>query len=493
MSAIRKGILCIMLLACALCMKAQMPIRIYANKAVEPDSADVAYHSRKHFWRASAEVVGFNTGLWAFDRYVQKGDFAYISWNSIKENFKHGFIWDNDNLGTNMFLHPYNGNLFYNAARSNGFNYWQSGMFAVAGSAMWEMFMECEYPSTNDIISTPVGGMCIGEVCYRVSDALTDDRATGFSRAGREIAAFIVSPMRGITRLVTGDAWHHRLTSGRQFGQPNIALELSVGANVLDFHHDDASTKFGGVVNINIEYGDRFEVQSKKPYDYFTVSASLNLMSRQPLLRHFEIRGRLLAREFLEEKDQHLSVGLFQHFDFFDSDSIRGGAVPYKLGVPASFGAGVYFRDIERHKLVLDAYAHVNAVLLGGIVSDHYRLDQRNYNLASGFSIKAGANLVFDRNKWAISAKHEYYRLFTWKGYAPDVSLESTDYRTLNAMGDDSAASFGVTTLRGDFRIAHNTYITLNLEHYFRSTHYKYFPHVRSTSLGAQLMLTLKL
>lgn len=353
--------------------------------------------------------------------------------------------------------------------------------------------MECEYPSTNDIISTPIGGMCIGEVCYRVSDALIDDRATGFDRAGREIAAFIISPMRGVTRLLTGDAWRHRLTPGRQFGQPNIAVEISVGANVLDFHHDDAKTKFGGVVNINVEYGDRFEVQSKKPYDYFTMSASLNMMSKQPLLRHFEIRGRLLAREFLEEKDQHLSVGLFQHFDFFDSDSISGGAVPYKLGVPASFGAGVYFRDVERRKFVLDAYGHFNAVILGGIVSDHYRLDQRNYNLASGFSVKAGVNLVFDRNKWAISAQHELYRLYTWKGYAPEVNLARTDYRTLDAMGDDSAATFGVTKLRGDLRIAHNTYLSLNLEHYFRSTHYKYFPHVRSTSLAAQLMLTLKI
>ncbi len=493
MKAIRISILLTLLLSSALCLKAQMPIRVYANQAIAPDSVDLAYYGKKHFFRAAGEVVGFNTGLWAFDRYVQKGDFAYISWNSIKQNFRHGFIWDNDALGTNMFLHPYNGNLYYNAARSNGFNYWQSGLFAVAGSAMWEMFMECEYPSTNDVICTPIGGMCIGEVCYRMSDALLDDRATGFDRAGREIAAFFVSPMRGITRVITGDAWRHRLTSGRQFGYPNIALELSFGANVLDFHHDGARTKVGGVVNIDLEYGDRFEIESKKPYDYFTMSASLSMMSHQPLLRHFEIRGGVLAREFLEEKDQHLSVGLFQHFDFFDSDSISGGAVPYKLGVPASFGAGVYYRDIERHNMVFDAYAHVNAVLLGGIVSDHYRLDCRNYNLASGFSVKAGVNLVGGHDKWAISAQHELYRMYTWKGYAPTVNLARTNYRTLDAMGDDSNATFGVTKLRGDLRIARNTYVSLNLEHYFRSTHYKYFPHVSSTSLSAQLMLTVKL
>lgn len=29
---------------------------------------------------------------------------------------------------------------------------------------MWELFMECEYPSTNDIIATPIGGAALGEV-----------------------------------------------------------------------------------------------------------------------------------------------------------------------------------------------------------------------------------------------------------------------------------------------------------------------------------------
>ena len=105
-----------------------------------------------------------------------KGDFAYISLNTIKENFKHGFIRDNDKLGTNTFLHPYNGNLYFNAARANGFNLRQSELFAIAGSAMWEMFMENEYPSTNDIIATPIGGAALGEVLYRpLTPFLTTD------------------------------------------------------------------------------------------------------------------------------------------------------------------------------------------------------------------------------------------------------------------------------------------------------------------------------
>ena len=67
-----------------------VPYRHIVSIPVLPDSADVRLHERKAFWRAGAETFGFNMGLWAFDRYVLKGHYAYISWNTIKENFKHG-------------------------------------------------------------------------------------------------------------------------------------------------------------------------------------------------------------------------------------------------------------------------------------------------------------------------------------------------------------------------------------------------------------------
>ncbi|MCC8197124.1 MAG: DUF3943 domain-containing protein [Tannerellaceae bacterium] len=130
-----------------------------------PDSADIHhYSSSKKGFQAGTTVFGINMDVWIFDRFIQKGDFAYINGHIIKENFRHGFIWDNDRMGTNMFLHPYHGSLYYNTARSNGYNYWQSGLFSLAGSTMWELFMECEYPSTNDIIATPLGGIALGEV-----------------------------------------------------------------------------------------------------------------------------------------------------------------------------------------------------------------------------------------------------------------------------------------------------------------------------------------
>ena len=174
-------------------LSAQIGYRHNVVPSALPDSLDLAYYVKKYFGRSATTVVGLNLGVWAFDRYVRNQDYAYISLNTMKENLKHGFVWDNDNLGTNMFFHPYHGNLYFNAARSNGYNYWQSGLFALGGSAMWELFMESEYPSTNDIVATPIGGMALGETFYRTSDLILDDRAMGSERVGREIAAFIIS------------------------------------------------------------------------------------------------------------------------------------------------------------------------------------------------------------------------------------------------------------------------------------------------------------
>ena len=485
-------LLCIM--ACAVMRGyGQIPIRFHTIEQIPPDSVDVARTNKRHFWRAAAEVAGFNIGLWAFDRYIQKGDFAYISLNTIKENFKHGFIWDNDKLGTNTFLHPYNGNLYFNAARANGFNFWQSELFAIAGSAMWEMFMENEYPSTNDIIATPIGGAALGEVLYRASDAVLDDRLTGSDRFGRELASFILSPMHGLNRIITGDAWKVRQTRGRRFGTPNFAISVSAGYKILIYQGQWQNIHQGVAAEIDLEYGDRFEVKSTKPYDYFTFKAQLQGLKTQPILTQIELKGRLLAREIFDNYRSQGSIGLYQHFDFYDSDTIdQVEKVPFKLGVPACLGAGFMFKDVERSKWVFDCYAHANGIILGSILSDHYQTDERNYNWASGFSIKGGFNLVFAKNKFALSVSHNFFRLFSWRGYRYGTNLKTVDFRTLNVQGDASVASLNMTEARIDWKIWKKIYGTLLFTNYVRSSHYRDYKHVRSTSNSFQLMLSYK-
>lgn len=474
---------------------AQFGYRHNVVPQISPDSVDLAYYGKKKFWQGSATVVGLNMGVWAFDRYIVEGDFAYISMNSIKENFKHGFIWDNDYLGTNMFLHPYHGNLYFNAGRSNGYNYWQSGLFAFGGSAMWELFMECEYPSTNDIIATPIGGMAIGEVFYRASDLILDDRATGGERIGREIGAFVVSPMRGLTRIINGDAWRKRSTSGRQFGIPNMTLAISVGARNIKYRGDIFDKGVGLTSQIDIEYGDRFSPDGNKPFDFFTLRSAISIMSGQPILGQLNIKGRLLNRGLIDKKNTQLNIGMYQHYDFYDSDTIseETDRIPYKFATPASVGVGMQLQQLNVGNWDFSAEAHANGIIMGGVLSDHYQLKNRNYNVASGFGTKVNLNALLNKNQFSATLSHEFYRMFTWNGYDPGADLTTfteEQIKTLDAQGDESQATMHISELRLDYRLAKRWFLTGSIQYFRRDTNYRYHKDVNSKSTSARLMAT---
>ena len=476
-------------------LPAQVGYRRPLVPSLPPDSVDLAYYGKKRLGQSVASVLGVNTIIWSFNRFVMKEDFAYINRHTIRENFKHGFVWDNDNLDTNMFFHPYHGNLYFNAARSNGYGFWQSGLFALGGSALWELFMENEYPSTNDIIATPIGGMALGETLYRTSDLILDDRTTGRERLGREIASFFVSPMRGLTRIISGDAWRHRSTSRRQFGIPDLCVAFSVGARALEFKDDILDGGMGIASEIDIEYGDRFSTEHEKPYDFFSMRVGLNLQKSQPVLGQVNLVGRLLNRGIVEKSDMILNAGVYQYFDFYDSNVISdvSPVVPYKIAIPASVGGGLQFQKQKIGNWDLSASLHGNGILMGAVLSDHYRLANRNYNIASGFGTKSQLAALYKESKFSVSLSHEFYRFFTWDGYDKNVDWASVDPKTLDAQGDESQSSVHVSELRLDYRLMKRMYLTGSFMHFHRDTNYRYYPHVKSSTTSTRLMLTFVL
>lgn len=462
-------------------------------KSAPPDSVDIAYYSKKNWKIATGQIVGLNMGIWAINRYIDKQDFAYIDLNTIEANLKKGFVWDNDQMATNMFGHPYHGNLYYNAARSNGYSFWESGAFALGGSAMWELFLENEYPSINDIIATPVGGLAIGEVLFTTSDLILDDRTTGSERVGREVAAFIVAPTRGLTRIITGDAWKKRRTSGRQYGIPEIKIGISSGIRTLTLRNDSWSKDIIWTTNINIEYGDRFDTEKKIPYDYFTLSASLNAHSSQPILGKFNLTARLHGAELMDNEKDYLNIGLYQHFLYYDSDTISSGSgrIPYRFSSPASFGGGLIYKSKRSKLWSFDAYAHLNAILLGATLSDHYKVDMRNYNMGSGFGWHAGFNLGY-KTILKLSGRYEAYHIFTWEGYPAGINWETVEPKQFSVQGDKSQAMLHAISIRADIKLLKEMYFTAMYYLYSRNTHYSQYKDIKIHAEEGAVMLTYK-
>lgn len=306
---------------------------------------------KKHPWRAAAETFGMNVGVWAFDRYVMNEDFAKISIGSIRRNIKHGFVWDNDQFSTNLFAHPYHGNLYFNAARSNGLTFWESAPYAFAGSLMWEIAAEVEPPAINDLMATTLGGIALGEVTHRMSSLVLDDSKRGFSRFTREFLGTLICPMRGLNRMITGEMWKVKRSHYKYHDYDRIPVHFSIGAG--DRYLADDNYLFRGEHNpyleFRVQYGDAFDKVNDGPYDYFTARATFGLSGNQPLISQINLMGKLWGVPLKTTTGMEMMFGIFQHFNYFDSEEVIDGSgrIPYKISEAASVGPGMIINSPE--------------------------------------------------------------------------------------------------------------------------------------------------
>ena len=204
-------------------------------------------------------------------------------------------------------------------------------------------------------------------------------------------------------------------------------------------------------------------------------------MKTQPLLSRIEIIGRLLSKELIDNRKFNLSVGLFQHFDFFDSDTISHYSpndlehcvVPYKLGAPACVGVGSVFR-FQGDRIRLTATGHLNGVLLGGILSDYYRYYHRNYNWASGFSIKLGAKGYCLQDRLSFAVNYRFYRFYTKNALGSDVDWSETPGgKPVNVNGDESIGSFYHFEGQLNYKLLKSLFFTVRFDIFKRDTRYQ--------------------
>ena len=165
------------------------------------------YPTDKRFAAAALEVAALDLVPWVLDRYLAKESWAYISAATVRYNVQTGFTWDNDPFSGNQASHSYHGSVYFNAARTNGFSFWESAPFAFTGSFLWEMFLENQPASINDLVNTTLGGMVWGEGEYRLANMVLDNTASGFERFLREAGGLVLNPMSGFNRLIRGEMW----------------------------------------------------------------------------------------------------------------------------------------------------------------------------------------------------------------------------------------------------------------------------------------------
>jgi hypothetical protein len=370
------------------------------NKYGDLLNDDTAYNKKYRLWKPIVEVAAANVFVWSIDRFGSNADFSKIGPDTWKYNLQKGWEWDVDRFGINFIGHPYSGTISFNAGRSNGYNYFQSFSFAVGGSLMWEYFGENTRPSYNDIINTPVNGAFLGEILYRLSSNILDDRTKGIQRFSRELLAGLIDPMRGVNRILQGKSF--RKTNKEVYQKEPLNISLYAGIHKIN----DANNKVFGsgansnMINIQFDYGNPFEKRSRKPFDFFKLRTEFDFGVGRKILSNITGYGILVGKNISHGKHSML-LGAFQYSDYWDNKTFELGAI--------GFGGGVFSKLPFGKNSALYTNIHLAAIPFAGN-STRFGPDTlqfRDYNFGDGLEAKFESTINI--GKWATASMIYYY------------------------------------------------------------------------------------
>jgi hypothetical protein len=372
---------------------------VTATPGPAPQDDAVFCCDRTHFWPTMGEVGILLVVPWFFNRHVSDDSTALVTFDSWKRNVVQGMEWDRDAFQTNMWAHPYHGAMYFNSARGNGYDFWQSSAFSWGGSFLWEMFGEANRPAINDWMATALGGVALGESLHRFSTMIWDNRATGVSRSLREFGGFLVNPMGGFNRLVRGEWTKVGENPDDRFPKTSAgALRLGY-RNVGDGGRAQPSQ--GGFFSFDYLYGDAF-TDFGKPFDAFEFTAQVYGNNEKQNIGLAHLTASLYGAELKRtEKADHV-FHFAQHFDYVNIETLETGG--------SSLSATFLSRWQLSESWNLHTRFEPSALLIWGVNSEYSDFTLRDYDFGSGAGLRAHVTL---RNASGANVGLSY--LFFWQ------------------------------------------------------------------------------
>lgn len=378
----------------------------------------------KKFGLAVAEIGMIWVVPWFVNRYIMDETWANVGPDVWWKNLTNPWVFDEDHFVTNQFAHPYHGSFYYNSARSNGYDFWASSGFAAFGAWGWEIFGEDNPPAINDLISTSVGGIAVGEASYRLAQMVTDNTATGAERTWREIAGFFVAPMVGFNRLIRGDM-------SRRFENPpgrmpsRFALIASGGGQAVrsDIPNDLGVQETGQVVaSVEMVYGNPFVDTIIKPFSTFR--AVIDIASNNDfVIQRLNYEGTLFGTRRSSETEQgsHFFMAT-QRYLYFKNPAFEFG------GVALNGKYGKIF--VHSNKWATMVETGPGWVMLGAVPSTIHYEEGRDYDFTTGAAMMLEGSLMYrGRPLLRLGGTSSY--LFTIDG-AADSHLLNVGTATVN-------------------------------------------------------------
>ena len=348
----------------------------------------------KRFWAGLGELMLVQAIPWGFTYFVRDGEWSRISPDTWITNLKFAWQWDNNKFANNQFAHPYHGSLYFNAGRTNGYNFWASLPWAFGGSLMWEEFGEVWAPAPNDFFNTSLGGITLGEILFRFSSLTLDNTATGTSRAVREVGATLINPVRGFNRLVRGEM--SEISANPPDWRPTkLQASMDVGyrrfsttGNVTD---PDALDQ--AFVRFNVLYGDQMTDLNKAPFSAFQLQGTLATRSdTRGAIADLLVRGGLGARSLGDST--RLQLAGFMTYDYISNEVIDFGG--------QGFMGGIIAQSDRAKKVLLHGEALARFMPIAAIRSDYFvTAEGRDYDYGVGIGARLNGSAVYNGVGWA--------------------------------------------------------------------------------------------
>jgi hypothetical protein len=386
---------------------------------------------RRSFWVPAAEIAVVMGGMLAWNQYVGDAEWMNITWDTVGQNLRSPWVFDDDQYWINQFGHPYMGTWSFTAARSAGLGFWESVPYALLTSTAWEVVGETELPSLNDQVTTVIGGIVLGEVFFRSIGMMR--QKPGF---WRELGAGLLSPMASFNRAVLGN-WEE---------PPTNPTEMVAWVGALAFAKDrDADPLLGeGAtldVGLRLVYGPAGDPDTRleRPFDHFELTASYGAYADP--VASLLARGLVLGATSAGSRQRGL-WGIFLGYDLLTPGHFRVSTVHVGLGTANRF--------LVAGPLSLDLDVVVSGVPLGAAGSEYAGPDGkgRDYHMGGGVQGVLDARLrVAERA--VVGAGVRQYLVVGAKG---SVGQERITYLTgtalLRLVGPHAVGAEAVLTTR---------------------------------------------
>ncbi|MCD0488070.1 DUF3943 domain-containing protein [Pedobacter sp. MC2016-14] len=407
-------------------------------------STDTTFVPKKRFGRAVTELFVVQLIPWSYNKFVTKADFATLDIKSIGNNLNpKNWEWDDNSFKTNQFGHPYHGNLYYSSFRTNGHKFWQSVPAAFAGSFLWEVAAERNKFAPNDFINTSLGGITLGEMTYRLSRKIVNNRSRGAKRQVQEVFGLLVNPLNGMNRLINGE-W------GRIHGLVDTANKLTAYLNIGSRHfnvktyQENLRGKAEIYLRLRLLYGEKFK-ETNSPFDHFSAIIEMG-GGDSTYVNNLQVSGALKTWPMeVEGSAKHLYT-ITMNYDFIKNNAFQYGGQSFSFKLISNWNPNRKVRFTSEIG---------SGVIALGAVPDKYMFygEGRNYDYCAGLSVTAAGSMIIN-NRFETELNYRGSRFQTINGNPSSYILNtlSADLRGYLSERFSLAAGAGQYTLNGFFK-----------------------------------------